>query len=103
MAMIIQYVFKVRPGADIPAIVESAKVSAKLWKKHGGEPSLWIITAGELGNMAFTVPFASYSDYGKCYDSLIADPEFIKWNADNTKAGNAEWVRTNVARQIPLD
>lgn len=103
MTMIIQHVFKVRPGADMLAVIENAKVAAMPWKKHGAEPSLWSATVGEVGNMAFTAPFASYADYGKCFDALLADPEFRKWQVDVTKAGMAEWVRTNIARQISLE
>ena len=56
MSMSLQFVFKPLPGSDIAKIIETAKVAAMLWKKHGAtDASLWAVTAGDAGNMAFTV------------------------------------------------
>jgi hypothetical protein len=103
MSMMIQFVFKALPGSDMPTITENVKTATKLWKKHGaGEVSFWMVTLGEVGNMAVTVAFDNYAAYGNCYDSLIEDTEFRKWQADSVKAGMTEWVRSNIARKIPL-
>jgi hypothetical protein len=104
MSIMLQYVFKPLPGSDLARIIEHAQIAAKLWKKHGAkEVSLWNISNGEIGNLAFTVPFENYSDYGRCYDALLADPDFRKWQVDLVKAGLSEWVRSNIARRINLE
>lgn len=104
MPMSLQFVIKPLPGSDLLKIIESAKVSAKLWKKHGAtDVTLWAVTAGEVGNMAFTVQFENFTSYGASYDKLSADPEFRKWQSDVAKLGMTEWVSGNVARAVPLD
>ena len=104
MSIVLQFVFKPVPGSDLAQIIEHAKVVARLWKKHGAkEVSLWTVSTGEMGNMAFTVPFETYSEYGKCIDALHVDPEFRKWQAESIKTGMTEWVRGNIARKVPLD
>lgn len=104
MSMIIQFVFRPLPGADLPAVIEMAKAGAKMWKKHGAKDvSLWAVSVGETGNMAVTVPFESYADYGKCYDAMLADSDFRVWQAGLAKAGMSEWVRGNIARKIAIE
>jgi hypothetical protein len=104
MTMIAQFVFRARPGSDVSSVIESAKTGGEFWKKHGAaDVSLWAVTVGEMGNLALTVAFESYSQYGKCYDAMLADVDFRKWQADLVKLGLSEWVRGNVARKIPLD
>ena len=104
MSIVLQFVFKPVPGSDLTQIIEHARVGATLWKKHGAkEVSLWTISCGEMGNLAFTVPFDTYSDYGKCYDSLLTDLDFRRWQAELVKAGLSEWVRGNIARRVQMD
>ncbi|MDB5853538.1 MAG: hypothetical protein JWR22_1579 [Herminiimonas sp.] len=104
MTMIAQFVFKARPGSDMPSVMESAKAGGKFWKKHGAaDVSLWAVTVGEMGNLALTVAFESFSAYGKCYDAMLADPDFRKWQAELVRMGLSDWVRGNVARQIPFE
>jgi hypothetical protein len=59
MSILVQYEFRPTPGKDFRGIVESVAVVAGLWKKHGATPTLWNVGLGEMGNMAFTLPFAS--------------------------------------------
>jgi hypothetical protein len=104
MAMVAQFVYKPRPGSDMASVIETSKVAAKLWKKHGAsDVSLWAVTVGEMGNLAFAVAFESFSAYGKCYDAMMGDADFRKWQAETIKGGLVEWVRGNVARKVPLD
>ena len=104
MSIMLQFVFKPVPGSDLAQIIEHARAGSVLWKKHGAkEVSLWAISCGEMGNLAFTVPFDTYSDYGKCYDSLLTDPDFRRWQAESVKAGLSEWVRGNIARRVQME
>ncbi len=102
MAIMVQYDFRPIPGKKLAALVESCQVAANIWKKHGAKPSLWTVGVGEVGNMSFTVSFATYSEYGKCLDAVTMDPEFRAWQARNTESGNAEWVRSNLLREMQL-
>lgn len=57
---------------------------------------------GEIGNMAFSVHFESFSAYAKFYDKLLADPKFAAWQQKNLASGLSNWVRSNLAREIPI-
>ena len=104
MTMLLQFVFKPLPGSDLSAIVTTAKEAARLWKKHGAaDASLWTVAVGEMGNLAFTVHFEDFTSYGTCYDSLLKDADFRKWQMDVVKQGMTEWVRGSVARKMSLD
>jgi hypothetical protein len=79
-AAMIQFVFRPNPGSNLPAILELAKESANLWKKHGAaEVSLWVVQVGEIGNMAFIVRSESTAKLGATIDALNADPAFVDW------------------------
>lgn len=102
MAVVAQYVFRPNPGAELNAIMERVKEAAALWRKYGAEAHLWTVTMGEIGNLAFSVHFDSFSAYAKCYDKLIADPKFAAWQQKNLASGDANWVRSNLARELPI-
>ena len=102
MAVVAQYVFRPNPGADLNAVMERAKEAATLWRKYGAEVHLWAVSMGEIGNMAFSVHFDSFSAYAKCYDKLLADPKFATWQQKNLASGLSNWVRSNLAREIPI-
>jgi hypothetical protein len=102
MAVIVQYVSKPNQGADTAKIIESAKESAALWRKHGGEVSYWTVTAGEVGNFVFAVRFENYAAYGAAMDNAMADPAVQAWLAKRQTAGLASWVRMNVAKEIEI-
>jgi len=40
--------------------------------------------------------------YGRTLASLGADPAFVEFQAKRLKAGQSEWVRSNVAIQVEL-
>lgn len=98
-----QYVFKPNPGADMAQFRANVKTVLALWKKYGAETSFWSVTGGEVGNFVVSCMFPSVKAYGECIDSLAADPAFQAWTANNVSAGLSSWVRSNIAREIPLD
>ena len=57
----------------------------------------------EMGNLAFTVTFESFSACGTCYDAMMGDADFRKWQADAIKGGLIEWVGGNAARKVAID
>jgi hypothetical protein len=85
--------------AQMLAIVTEAAV---IWRKHGAEVSVWTVSAGEIGNMVFATRFDSYEAYGKCTDSIYADPAFQAWSMKAAASGYSTWVRSNLARQLPI-
>ena len=100
--MISQVVFKPNPGADMAKLMELVAESAAIWRKHGAEVSIWAVSAGEVGNMVFATRYASDEAYGKCTDAVYADPAFQAWQAKGTASGLSSWVRSNLARQLPI-
>jgi hypothetical protein len=92
--------FKAIPGKSLGAIVENMHAAATLWKKHGGTPRMWTASVGEIGSFAFSAEFKTYADYGKCMDSLTADPDFKAWQVKNNDSGAGEWVRSNLLREL---
>jgi hypothetical protein len=52
--------------------------------------------------MVFAARYASYEAYGKCTDAVYADPVFQAWQAKSTASGLSSWVRSNLARQLPI-
>ena len=98
-----QYVFKPNPGADMAKFRANVKTVVALWKKYGADTSFWSVTGGEVGNFVVSCVFPSVKAYGECIDSLAADSEFQAWTANNVSAGMSSWVRSNIAREIPLD
>jgi hypothetical protein len=76
--------------------------SAALWRKHGAEVTVWAVSAGEVGNMVFSARYESFEAYGKCNDALYADPAFQAWQIKGTASGLSSWVRSNLARQLPI-
>lgn len=97
-----QVVFKPNPGADMSKLMELVAESAALWRKHGAEVSVWAVSTGEVGNMVFTTVYDNYAAYGKCVDAVYADPAYQAWSARGTASGVSTWVRSNLARQLPV-
>ncbi len=102
MAVTAQFVFRPNPGADFKALMALVKEGAELWRKYGATVSLWTVSVGEVGNMVFSARFDSFDGYAKCMDRLTADPAFPAWTQKNTAAGLTTWVRSNLARELPL-
>lgn len=100
MAIMVQFVFKALPGKSLATLMENLNAGAAHWKKHGASPRLWAVAVGEIGNFAFSVEFKSFAEYGKCVDELNADAAFQAWRAKNQESGVAEWVRSNLLREL---
>ena len=56
----------------------------------------------EIGNMVFATRYESYEVYGKCTYAVYADPTFQAWQVKGTASGLSSWVRSNLARQLPI-
>ena len=100
--MISQVVFKPNPGADMAKLMGLVAESAAIWRKHGAEVNVWTVSAGEIGNMVFSTRYDSFEAYGKCLDAVYADPDFLAWQLKGTASGLSSWVRSNLARQLPI-
>ena len=100
--MISQVVFKPNPGADMAKLMGLVAESAAIWRKHGAEVNVWTVSAGEIGNMVFSTRYDSFEAYGKCLDAVYADPDFQAWHVKGTASGLSSWVRSNLARQLPI-
>ncbi|MFM6992317.1 MAG: hypothetical protein ACKOWD_13760 [Rhodoferax sp.] len=97
-----QVVFKPNPGADLTKLMAFVAESAAIWRRHGAEVSVWAVSTGEAGNFVFTTRYENYSAYGKCTDAVYADPEYQSWSQRATASGLSSWVRSNLARQLPI-
>jgi len=102
MAVNTHFVFRPNPGADYKALMALVKEGAEMWRKAGAAVSLWTISVGEVGNMVFAARFESFDGYAKCMEKLTADPAFLAWQQKNLAAGLSTWVRSNLAREIPI-
>lgn len=100
--IISQVVFKPNPGANMVDFMKIVAESAAIWRKHGADVSVWTISSGEIGNMVFATRYESYEAYGKCVDRVYNDLEFQNWSARATASGLSSWVRSNLARQLPI-
>ena len=102
-AVITQTTFKPNPGADMSSIRKIVKEAAVIWRKHGAEVSLSMVSNGEIGNMTFSCRYESFEKYGKCAGAVYADPAFQTWSAKATASGLNSWVRSNILREISLN
>jgi hypothetical protein len=57
-------------------------------------------TAGEVGNLIFSISFETLAAYGAMFDTLNADPDFQAWQIKRLKLGATTWVRGNIASEI---
>ena len=91
-AVAMQFVSHPKPGSDLATVIELAKEAAVLWRKHGADVSYWSVIGGEVGNYAFVARF----------DSIGDDPAFREFQAKRLKAGQADWVRSNLSIQVDI-
>lgn len=52
--------------------------------------------------MVFATRYESYEAYGKCVDAVYSAPDFQAWSVRATASGLSSWVRSNLARQLPI-
>lgn len=101
-AVVMQFVSHPKPGSDLPTIIGLAKEAAVLWRKHGADVSYWSVIGGEVGNYAFVARFDSVEAYGRTLAALGNDPAFPEFQAKRLKAGQADWVRSNLAVEVEI-
>lgn len=101
-AVVLQFVSHPKPGGDLATVIQLAKDGAVLWRKHGAEVSYWSIIGGEVGNYAFVARFDSIEAYGRGLASIGSDPAFAEFQAKRLKAGQSDWVRSNISIQVEI-
>ena len=101
-AVAYQVVMRPLPGADMGTIMSNLKESAALWRKHGAEVKCYTVSAGEVGNMVFTARWDSYTGYGHTLDAMVSEQSIQALMAKIGASGTAEWVRSNLARELPI-
>ncbi len=52
--------------------------------------------------MVFNARWVSYEAYGKCLDKMVGEQSVQALMARITASGTAEWVRSNLARELPI-
>lgn len=101
-AVALQIVSKPLPGADMGLVMANMKEAAELWRKCGAEVKVYTVSVGEMGNMVFGARWDNYEAYGKCLDKMVGDQSVQALVAKITAAGTSEWVRSNLARELPI-
>jgi len=82
--------------------MSNMKEAAELWRKSGAEVKVYTVSVGEIGNMVFTAAWGSYEAYGKSLDKMVGEQSVQALMARITASGTAEWVRSNLARELPI-
>lgn len=98
----LQIVSKPLPGADMGVIMSNMKEAAALWRSAGAEVKVYTVSVGELGNLIFAARWDNYEAYGKSLDKMVGDQSVQALMAKITASGTAEWVRSNLARELPV-
>jgi hypothetical protein len=98
----LQIVSKPLPGADMGTIMGNMKDAAALWRSAGAEVKVYTVSVGEIGNLVFTAHWGSYEAYGKTLDKLVGEQSVQALMAKINASGTAEWVRSNLVREMPI-
>jgi hypothetical protein len=98
----LQIVSKPVPGADMGAIMSNMKEAAALWRSAGAEVKVYTVSVGEIGNLVFTAHWGSYEAYGKSLDKMVGEQSVQALMAKINASGTAEWVRSNLVREMPI-
>ena len=101
-SVVLQIVSRPLPGADMSQVMANMKEAADLWRKSGAEIKVYTVSVGEVGNMVFAARWESYESYGKTLDKMVGEQSAQALMAKITASGTAEWVRSNLAREIPI-
>ncbi|NBT82895.1 MAG: hypothetical protein EBT56_15065 [Betaproteobacteria bacterium] len=99
---VLQVVSRPLPGADMGIIMANMKEAAELWRKHGAEVKCYTVTAGEVGNIVFSARWTNYTAYGHTLDAMVGEQSVQALMAKINASGTAEWVRSNLARELPI-
>ena len=98
----LQIVSRPLPGADMGKFMANMKDAADLWRKSGADVKVYTVSVGEIGNMVFAARWDSYEAYGKSLDKMVGEQSVQALMAKITASGTAEWVRSNLARELPI-
>lgn len=98
----LQIVSRPLPGADMSKVMANMKDAAALWRSAGAEVKVYTVSVGEIGNMVFAARWDSYEAYGKSLDKMVGEQSVQALMAKITASGTAEWVRSNLARELPI-
>jgi hypothetical protein len=98
----LQIVSKPLPGADMAMIMGNMKDAAALWRSAGAEVKVYTVSVGEIGNLVFTAHWGSYEAYGKSLDMMVGEQSVQALMAKINASGTAEWVRSNLVREMPI-
>lgn len=101
-SVVLQIVSKPLPGVDMSKVMANLKDAATLWRSSGAEIKVYTVSVGEIGNTVFTARWDSYEAYGKSLDKMVGDQSVQALMAKITASGTAEWVRSNLARELPI-
>jgi hypothetical protein len=101
-AVALQIVSKPLPGADMSKIMSNMKEAAELWRSSGADVKIYTVSVGEIGNLVFAARWNNYSDYGKSLDKMVGDQSVQALMSKLTSSGLTEWVRSNLARELPI-
>lgn len=101
-SVVLQIVSKPLPGADMGQIMSNMKEAAALWRSSGADIKVYTVSVGEIGNMVFTARWDSYEAYGQTLDKMVGEQSVQALMSRITASGTAEWVRSNLARELPV-
>lgn len=83
-------------------VMANLKDSAAVWRSAGAEVKVYTVSVGEIGNMVFAARWDSYEAYGKSLDKMVGDLSVQALVVNITGSGTVEWVRSNLARELPI-
>jgi hypothetical protein len=101
-SVLLQIVCKPLPHIDENKVVASLKEAAEHWRRAGAEVKIYSVSVGELGKLLFTARWNSYTAYGETMDKLTRTESVQNLMGKILKSGNVEWVRGNLARELPV-
>ena len=73
-----------------------------MWRSSGAEVKVYTVSVGEIGNLVFAAHWNSYTDYGKSLDKMVGEQSLQALMVRLSASGTAEWVRSNLARELPI-
>ena len=98
----LQIVSRPLPGADMAKVMANLKEAADVWRASGAEVKVYTVSVGEVGNLVFAARWSSYSEYGKTLDKIVDEQSLQALMTRITASGVMEWVRSNLARELPI-
>ena len=101
-SVILQIVTKPLPGADMGKVMSHMKDAAEVWRSSGADVKIYTVSVGEIGNMVFAARWDNFSAYGKSLDKMVGEQSVQALVARIVGSGTTEWVRSNLARELPI-